>query len=152
MLSPGFEINDVGFLSRANAKNQSLWFQYHQNKPRGIYRYWNYNVNQWTNYAWNNTRTDLGGNVNAHMQFKNSMWIHAGEGVNAAAAVVLRQLHARRSGAAAGTFDVGLGVARRRSAQHAGSVLERQLEWPAIRVARTAGTRALPRISECRAA
>jgi hypothetical protein len=86
VLSPGFEINDVGFLSRANSKNQWLWFQYRQATPRGIYRFWNYNINQWTNYAWNNTRTDFGGNVNAHMQFKNSMWIHAGEGVNAAAA------------------------------------------------------------------
>jgi hypothetical protein len=85
LFSPGFEINDVGFLSRANAKNQFLWFQYHQNTPHGIYRYWNFNLNQWTNYTWNNTRTDLGGNINAHMQFKNSMWIHAGEGVNAAA-------------------------------------------------------------------
>jgi hypothetical protein len=83
-LSPGFEINDVGFLSRANAKNQFLWFQYHENTPRGIYRYWNYNINQWTNYTWNNTRTDVGGNVNAHMQFKNSMWFHVGEGLNAA--------------------------------------------------------------------
>lgn len=85
-LSPGFEINDVGFLSRANSQNQWLWFQYRQATPRGIYRFWNYNINQWTNYTWNGTRTDFGGNVNAHMQFKNSMWIHAGEGVNAAAA------------------------------------------------------------------
>ena len=85
MVSPGFEINDVGFLSHASQKNQFLWFQYHENKPRGIYRYWNVNVNEWTNYTWNNTRTDLGGNVNAHMQFKNSMWLHAGEGVNSAA-------------------------------------------------------------------
>jgi hypothetical protein len=35
MLSPEFEINDLGFPSRANAKNQWLSFQYHQNTPRG---------------------------------------------------------------------------------------------------------------------
>jgi len=85
LFSPGFEVNDVGFLSRAYAKNQFLWFQYHQNTPHGIYRYWNFNLNQWSNYTWDNTRTDLGGNINAHMQFKNSMWVHVGEGVNAAA-------------------------------------------------------------------
>jgi hypothetical protein len=85
LFSPGFEINDVGFLSRANAKNQFLWFQYHQNTPHGIYRYWNFNLNEWTNYTWDNTRTDVGGNFNAHMQFKNSMWLHVGEGVNGAA-------------------------------------------------------------------
>ncbi len=84
--SPGFEINDVGFLARASSKNQFLWFQYHQNTPRGVYRYWNVNLNEWTNYTWDNTRTDLGGNINAHMQFKNSMWLHFGQGVNSAAA------------------------------------------------------------------
>src|SRR5205085_7248043 len=85
ILSPGFEINDVGFLSRANAKNQFFWFQVQQTKPKHFYRWWNFNVNQWTNWAWDNTRTELGGNVNAHMQFKNSMWFHFGQGVNAAA-------------------------------------------------------------------
>jgi hypothetical protein len=85
ILSPGFEVNDVGFLSRANARNQFFWAQYHRNTPHGIYRFWNFNVNQWTNYTYDGTRTDAGGNVNAHMQFKNSMWLHLGEGVNAAA-------------------------------------------------------------------
>ncbi len=84
LLSPGFEVNDVGFLSRASAKNQWLWFQVQQTKPGSFYRYWNYNINQWTNWAWDNTRTELGGNVNAHMQLKNSMWLHIGQGVNAA--------------------------------------------------------------------
>jgi len=84
MFSPGFEVNDVGFLSRANAKNQFFWGQYHQNTPRGIYRYWNFNINEWSNYTWDNTRTEIGGNFNTHMQFKNSMWVHFGEGINAA--------------------------------------------------------------------
>ena len=83
--SPGFEINDVGFLSRANTKNQYLWVQYHQNTPHAFYRYWNINLNEWQNFSWDNTRTDLGGNVNTHWQLTNSMWLHAGEGVNAAA-------------------------------------------------------------------
>ena len=41
------------------------------------------------------------------MQFKNSMWIHVGQGINARGAVVLRQLHARRSGAAPGASTWG---------------------------------------------
>jgi Domain of unknown function (DUF5916)/Carbohydrate family 9 binding domain-like len=85
-LSPGFEINDVGFLSRANAKNQWAWFQYQDNRPRGFYRSWNVNFNQWSNYTWNDTRTDVGGNVNTHWQFKNTMWLHAGQGLNSALA------------------------------------------------------------------
>lgn len=83
--SPGFEVNDVGFLSRASSKNQFFWLQYHENTPGTFYRYWNVNINEWQNFTWNNTRTDLGGNVNTHWQLKNSMWLHAGEGVNAAA-------------------------------------------------------------------
>jgi hypothetical protein len=84
LISPGFEPNDVGYLSRANTKNQFFWWQYHQNTPRSFYRFWNFNVNEWINYAWDGTRTDLGGNVNTHWQLKNSWWIHAGEGVNSA--------------------------------------------------------------------
>jgi hypothetical protein len=86
LLSPGFETNDVGFLSRANSKNQFFWAQYHQNTPRAFYRFWNFNVNQWTKYAWDGTRTDVGGNINTHWQLKNSWWLHFGEGVNGAAA------------------------------------------------------------------
>jgi hypothetical protein len=86
LFSPGFEVNDVGFLSRANTKNQWLWFQVQETQPASFYRYWNYNINQWTNWAWDNTRTELGGNVNAHMQLKNSIWLHWGQGVNAAVA------------------------------------------------------------------
>lgn len=84
LISPGFEPNDVGYLSRANTKNQFFWWQYHANTPRAFYRYWNLNVNEWINYAWDGTRTDVGGNLNTHWQFKNSWWIHLGEGVNAA--------------------------------------------------------------------
>ncbi|HEY4303396.1 MAG TPA: DUF5916 domain-containing protein [Gemmatimonadaceae bacterium] len=81
--SPGFEINDVGYLSRANSKNQSFWFQYRQQTPKSIYRFWNFNVNEWTGYTWDNLRTDFGGNINAHMQLQNSMWLHFGQGINA---------------------------------------------------------------------
>jgi hypothetical protein len=86
MMSPGFEINDVGYLSRANSKNQSFWFQYRQQKPAGIYRFWNFNVNEWAGWTWNNLRTDFGGNINAHMQLRNSMWLHFGQGINSASA------------------------------------------------------------------
>src|SRR5205814_8324120 len=62
MTSPGFEINDVGFLSRASQKNQYLWWQYRQTKPRSFFRFWNFNVNEWKNYTWDNVRSELGGN------------------------------------------------------------------------------------------
>src|ERR1051325_4553630 len=84
IISPGFEINDVGFLSRASNKSQWFWTQYQWNKPTRFYRQGNINFNQWTNWAWDNTRTELGGNINSHWEMANSMWLHIGQGVNAA--------------------------------------------------------------------
>ena len=82
MTSPGFEINDLGFLSKAGSKSQWAWLQYQWNKPAKLYRQGNINFNQWANWSWDNLRTDLGGNVNSHWELPNSMWVHAGIGVN----------------------------------------------------------------------
>ena len=85
--SPGFEVNDVGFLSHANARNQFLWFALVFNKPRAFYRSAQVNLNEWTNFTAAGLRTDVGGNVNAHAQLSNGSWIHFGQGVNSAAPV-----------------------------------------------------------------
>jgi hypothetical protein len=82
-ISPGFEINDVGFLSRANAQNQFLWYAVQLRTPTGLYRQWMSNFNQWTNWTADGLRQELGGNVNSHMQLKNNVWLHFGEGGNA---------------------------------------------------------------------
>jgi hypothetical protein len=82
-ISPGFEINDVGFLSRANAQNQFLWYAVQLRTPTKLYRQWMSNFNQWTNWTADGLRQELGGNVNSHMQLKNNVWLHVGEGGNA---------------------------------------------------------------------
>ncbi|HET9424136.1 MAG TPA: DUF5916 domain-containing protein [Gemmatimonadaceae bacterium] len=82
LTSPGFEINDLGFLSRASNKSQFAWLQYQWNKPSKLYRQGNVNFNQWSNWTWDNLQTNLGGNVNSHWELPNSMWLHAGVGVN----------------------------------------------------------------------
>ena len=84
-ISPGFEINDVGFLSRANAQNQYLWYALQLRKPTKLYRQWMTNWNQWTNWTADGLRQELGGNINSHMQLANNMWLHVGEGGNALA-------------------------------------------------------------------
>jgi hypothetical protein len=83
--SPGFEINDVGFLSRANAQNQYFWGAIQLRKPTKLYRSWQTNLNQWTNWTSDGLRQELGGNINSHMQLKNNIWLHFGEGGNALA-------------------------------------------------------------------
>jgi hypothetical protein len=84
-LSPGFEINDVGFLSRANAQNQFLWYAIQLRKPTKLYRQWMTNFNQWTNWTADGLRQELGGNINSHMQLASNWWLHVGEGGNALA-------------------------------------------------------------------
>ena len=82
-LSPGFEINDIGYLSRANQQNQYLWYAIQLREPTKVYRQFMINFNQWTNWTVAGLRQELGGNVNAHMQLKDNIWLHFGEGGNA---------------------------------------------------------------------
>ncbi|HEX7939843.1 MAG TPA: DUF5916 domain-containing protein, partial [Gemmatimonadaceae bacterium] len=84
-ISPGFEINDIGYLSRANQQNQYLWYALQFIKPTKVYRQFNINFNQWTNWTTDGLRQELGGNINAHMQLPNNIWLHVGEGGNALA-------------------------------------------------------------------
>ena len=80
--TPGFEINDVGYLSRANTQNQFLWWQWQLRDPKWFYRFWNFNLNQWSGFTSDGLRTDLGGNINTHAQLRNNVWLHFGQGVN----------------------------------------------------------------------
>jgi hypothetical protein len=85
--SPGFEINDAGFLTRADIQSYSNWFQLAYNKPTSWYRKMFVNFNQWTNWNTGGMLTDLGGNVNAHAQFTNQWWGHFGYNLNNVGAV-----------------------------------------------------------------
>jgi hypothetical protein len=82
MFSPGFEINDLGFLNKVGYKGQWAWLQYQWNTPKKLYRQGNVNFNQWQNWSWDNIRTELGGNVNTHWELPNGMWLRSGIGVN----------------------------------------------------------------------
>jgi hypothetical protein len=83
--SPGFDINDAGYLRRANQQAESFWWQYANRQPKHFWRFWNLNVNQWLNWSAAGLRTEVGGNFNTHMQLKNNMWLHLGQGGNALA-------------------------------------------------------------------
>jgi hypothetical protein len=85
--SPGFEINDAGFLSRADQQSYSNWFQLAYNKPTSWYRKAFVNFNEWTNWNTGGLLTDFGGNINAHAQFTNQWWGHIGYNLNNLGAV-----------------------------------------------------------------
>jgi Domain of unknown function (DUF5916)/Carbohydrate family 9 binding domain-like len=83
-LSPGFEINDVGFLSQANAQNQYAWYAFIFNTPTRLYRSFQLNFNEWANFSAQGMREDVGGNVNWNTTLPNNWFVGMGEGVDAA--------------------------------------------------------------------
>jgi hypothetical protein len=78
--SPGFEVNDLGFEQRADEIPQSSWFQVRWDTPGKYTRNIRINFNQWSAFNFDGDRLQLGGNFNAHWEFKN-FW-RAGFGVN----------------------------------------------------------------------
>jgi hypothetical protein len=56
MKSPGFEINDLGFLQRADEIAQSNWFQIRSDRPGRFFRSVSINFNQWA--GWNFDQRD----------------------------------------------------------------------------------------------
>jgi Domain of unknown function (DUF5916)/Carbohydrate family 9 binding domain-like len=79
-LSPGFDVNDLGFQQRGDSIPQSSWFQVRWDTPTKHVRNIRINFNQWSNHNFAGDRQNLGGNFNAHWQFQN-LW-SAGGGIN----------------------------------------------------------------------
>ena len=76
--SPGFEINDLGFLNRADYQRQATWASLSFNKPASFYRRMFWNFNQWNDWTTDGLALDRGFNTNIHAELKNSWWVHAG--------------------------------------------------------------------------
>jgi uncharacterized protein DUF5916/cellulose/xylan binding protein with CBM9 domain len=81
--SPGFDIDDVGFLRRADQRNVNNWLQIRSDKPTRRFRSRTINFNQYA--AWNSDGNRLysGGNVNANATFVNNWEMGGGYGVQA---------------------------------------------------------------------
>jgi Domain of unknown function (DUF5916)/Carbohydrate family 9 binding domain-like len=78
--SPGFEINDVGYLQRADERTESNWLQWRFDRPGSHVRTFRINFNQWAGWNFGGDRLFSGGNVNAHWTFTN-FW-ETGTGFN----------------------------------------------------------------------
>ncbi len=74
--SPGFEINDLGFLQRADEQMLRNWFAFQFNRPTSIYRRAFWNFNHWSHWTSAGMPTQLGFNTNAHVEFPNTWWGH----------------------------------------------------------------------------
>ena len=85
-VAPGFEINDVGFRTRADEMGGSAWMGIRPTKPFGIFRRGALNFNAYSVYNTERLAIANGGNVNANGQFRNFWNGFLGVGLNNASA------------------------------------------------------------------
>jgi len=83
--SAGFEINDLGYLQRADEQSHATWFALQFRKPTKVYRSLQMNFNEWNFWTDRGMMTETGVNTNWHMNLQNNWWVHAGGTVNALA-------------------------------------------------------------------
>jgi hypothetical protein len=82
--SPGLEINDLGFMQRADLRTVNNWMQWRHDQPSKYLRSFRFNLNQWAAWNFGGDRLDNGGNVNAHWVFANNWGTGVGFNVNGA--------------------------------------------------------------------
>jgi hypothetical protein len=70
-VSPGFEVNDLGFQRSADRWSNNAWIQYREVQPGKIFRRYFLNWNGWNRYTFGGEQTGTGTNVNAHFMLLN---------------------------------------------------------------------------------
>ncbi len=69
--SPGFEVNDAGYMREADRISGGIWVNRRWLTPGPVFRRFNLNFNQWTALSWGGERRNIGGNVNANYTLRN---------------------------------------------------------------------------------
>lgn len=80
--SPGLELNDVGYMRQADNIFQVFWIGYRIYKPFSIFRDFNGNFNQWTEWNFGGDLLNPGANINLHTNLKNFWDLRWGINVN----------------------------------------------------------------------
>ncbi len=80
--SAGYEINDAGFLTRADITSNGNWFGWQLQQPTRYYRRLFINLNQWNEYTTDGLHLNSGGNVNLNGELPNQWWFWTGFNVN----------------------------------------------------------------------
>ncbi len=76
--SPGFDVNDLGFLRRADQVSWSTWAGFFDRKPRFFYNRFQLNNNWWQYWTADGLPLERAYNTNTHITFKNNMSFHTG--------------------------------------------------------------------------
>ena len=76
--SAGFDVNDIGFLRRADIVDWSTWAALSWRTQRWIYRWAQVNGNHWEQWNTSGTRLESAMNFNGHIGFLNNWDAHLG--------------------------------------------------------------------------
>jgi hypothetical protein len=77
-ITPGYEINDLGFLNRADWQDQSTWASLNFQKPNAVFNRLFWNFNEWNDWTVAGLPLEHAVNTNAHTELRNHWWLHAG--------------------------------------------------------------------------
>jgi len=76
--SAGFEINDAGYLQRADQQTWSTWAGYFDRRKTALYQRFQWNFNWWQYWTTNGLPEEAAFNTNLHVTLLNNMSLHAG--------------------------------------------------------------------------
>ncbi|HEV8511033.1 MAG TPA: DUF5916 domain-containing protein [Gemmatimonadales bacterium] len=76
--SPGFEINDLGYLQRADQQAWSTWAGYFDRHTRKLYNRFQWNFNWWQYWTTAGLPEERAFNTNTHTTFRNQWSLHFG--------------------------------------------------------------------------
>ena len=76
--SPGFEINDLGFLRRADQVSWNTWAGFFDRRPHLFYTRFQFNNNWWRYWSTDGLPLEAAYNTNMHVTFKNNWGLHTG--------------------------------------------------------------------------
>ena len=78
-ISPGYEINDLGFLNRADWQDQSTWMGLQFLRKTKLYDQLRWNFNEWQDWtSAGDLQLERAVNTNVHVQLHNNWFLHAG--------------------------------------------------------------------------
>jgi hypothetical protein len=76
--SPGFEVNDLGYLRRADQQSWSTWAGFFDRQARFFYTRFQWNNNWWQWWSTEGLPLEAAYNTNVHINFKNNWGWHMG--------------------------------------------------------------------------
>jgi hypothetical protein len=76
--SPGFEVNDLGYMRRADQQSWNTWAGFFDRTTRTFYKRFQWNFNWWQYWTTSSLPLEAATNTNVHIDLRNNWGIHMG--------------------------------------------------------------------------